>query len=265
MLIQKLSRAIDDLFEAIRRHRTWLHLGFVEVKQRYQRSVLGPWWITLSMLLFISAMGTIFSRLFGVKPEEYIPFFTTGYLLWTFISSCISESTDLFKSNGNFIKQTKLPFHLYVLKFLTKNLILLAHNLVVYLGVLWYFHINPGWNCLFALGGFVLLVLNLYWICLLTALVSTRFRDMVPIITNCLQILFFVTPISWTPKLLDENSLIVKWNPFVYFLELVRMPLLGSLPSLHMWIVCGCIAIAGFILSFLIFSHVRTNVPFWID
>lgn len=260
-----MKSALLDLFDALRKHKTWTHLGALEVKQRYQRSVLGPWWVTLSMLLFISAMGTIFSRLFGAKTAEYIPFFTTGYLFWTFISTSINESTDLFRANSGFIKQTVLPSNLYLLKFFTKNLILLAHNLIAYLIVISYFQFNPGWNCLYGILGLFILSVNLYWICLLTALVSTRFRDMVPIINNCLQILFFITPISWTPKLLSENSLIVKWNPIAYFLDIVRMPLLGNIPPLETWAINIGLALVGLVVGFVVLGRTRTDIPFWID
>ncbi len=261
----KPNRAIQDFISSIHHHRVWLHLGVLEVKQRYRRSFLGPWWISMNMLIFIAAMGLIFSRILSQNVAEYIPFFTTGYLLWSFISSCISESTDLFKANIGLIKQVKLPYNLYVLKFFTRNILFLAHNFVVYVLVMVFFQKNPGWNCLYAIPGMLLLILNLYWICLLVAIISTRFRDMVPIITNILQIFFFITPISWMPKLLGQDSLIVKINPFVYFLESIRQPLLGHSPPLNLWIINGSMAIVGLYMSFRLFNAVRSRIAFWID
>ncbi len=261
----RLRLAVQDIKRACGQYRVWLHLGWLEVRQRYQRSVLGPWWISFSMLIFILAMGKIFSRLFGQNLAEYMPYFAAGFLLWSFISMCINESTDLFKINSGFIKQVKLPYNLYVLKFLVRNLIIFAHNFVVYLLVIAFFKINPGWKGLLAIPGLFLLIVNLYWICLLVTLISTRFRDMVPIINSCLQILFFVTPISWMPKLLGENSIVVKLNPFVYFLDLVRQPLLGNFASLSCWTVNLSFAVIGVWMSITIFGAVRARIPFWVD
>ncbi len=263
--MSSMGMAFKDFIQSASQYQAWLSLGLLEVKQRYRRSVLGPWWITISMCIFIAAMGKIFSRLFAQNLAEYIPFFTAGFLIWSFISTSINEATDILKSNNGFIKQIKLPYNLYMLKFFTRNLIVLAHNFVVYFLVIIYFKINPGWNVLFAIPGMILLTINLYWICFLVTLISTRFRDMIPIINTCLQILFFITPISWTPKLLGENSIIIKLNPFVYFLDIVRQPLLGFMPSSSTWLVTCLMAFFGLILTFKVFSRTRSYIPFWID
>jgi ABC-type polysaccharide/polyol phosphate export permease len=257
--------ALQDFKKALSQYHVWLHLGLLEVKQRYRRSVLGPWWISISMLIFIAVMGVIFSRIFAQSLPEYITFFTSGFLLWTFVSSCINESTDIFRMNGSFIKQVSLPYNLYVMKFLTKHISFLAHNFVVYLLVIGFFKVNPGWVSFLAIPGIVLLIVNMYWICLLVALISTRFRDMVPIINSAVQILFFVTPISWMPKLLGENSIIVKLNPLVYLLDAVRLPLQGFAPSLTVWVLDICIACVGLSISYMAFSSVRSRIPFWVD
>lgn len=260
-----LNPAIQDLRRAFRQYQTWLHLGTLEVRQRYRRSILGPWWITISMLIFICAMGLLFSRLFAQDLNLYVPFFTTGFLLWSFISSCINESTEILKSNSGFIKQIDLPYNLYIFKYLTRNSIIFAHNFVVYLLVIGFFHFNPGWNCLFAIPGLLLLLLNMYWICLVTTLISTRFRDMVAIVNSSVQILFFITPISWMPKLIGENSIIVKFNPFVYLIDAVREPLLGRAPSLIVWMIDSGIALFGLTVGFLLFGRARQKIPFWVD
>ena len=263
--MRQLALGFQDIRKASSQYRVWLHLGLLEVKQRYRRSVLGPWWISMSMLIFIVAMGKIFGRLFSQNLAEYIPFFTAGFLLWSFISSSINEATDLFKMHSGFIKQVKLPYNLYILKFLTRNVIFLAHNFVVYFLVIAFFKFNPGWKSLLAIPGLLILLVNMYWISLLVALISTRFRDMVPIINSCMQLLFFVTPISWMPKLLEGNSILVKFNPFVFFLDIVRQPLLGAYAPLNYWVINLCIAFIGLSLSLHFFSRVRSRIPFWVD
>jgi len=262
---KNILAAMADMKGALLQHRVWLHLGWVEVKQRYRRSVIGPWWISLSMLIFIFIMGIVFSKLFHQKLEEYIPFFTAGYLFWVLISSSFTEAVEIFKSNAGFITQIKLPFTLYVLKHLVRQSICLMHNTVVYLLVCLFFKVNPGPVALLVIPGFFLLLLNIYWICLLIALICARFRDMVPIVASCIQIAFFITPISWMPKLLDQNPAILKYNPLVYLLDIVRSPLLGELPQLTSYIVSGCMASVGIIVSAAIFASIRSRIVYWVD
>jgi lipopolysaccharide transport system permease protein len=261
----KLGLAFQDLKKGALQHRVWLHLGWVEVKQRYRRSIIGPWWITLSTLIFILMMGVVFSRLFHQKLDEYIPFFTAGFLFWTFISSSVTEAAEIFKSNGGFIKQINLPFSLYVFKHLVRQGIYLLHNLVIYLLVIVFFRLNPGQVFFLVLPGFLLLAINIYWICFLVAMICARFRDVIPMITSCVQIAFFITPISWMPRLLDQNPSIMKYNPLVHLLEVVRAPLLGEIPSTLSWSVDFGLAIGGCILSFILFSLVRSRIAFWVD
>ncbi len=262
--MKKISLAWQDFIYAAGHHRIWMELSWSEVKQRYRRSVIGPWWISLSMLIFIIAMGEVYSRLFHEQLRDYIPFFTAGFLVWVFINTCINDSIEVFKQNSSFIKQIKLPYNLYIFKHISRQIIFLGHNMVVYVLVMLYFKINPGWNFFWVIPGFIILVINMYWISLLITLLSTRFRDTGPLINSCVQIAFFITPISWMPKLLS-NSIILKVNPFVYFLGAVRNPLLGTSPTLHTWIYNLSAAIIGTAFTFLVFAFSRSKIAFWVD
>ena len=217
------------------------------------------------MLIFIAAMSRIFTHLFHQDASDYVPFFAAGLIFWSFISSSITESTEIFKANGDLIKQINLPYSLYIFKFLVKNGIVLGHNFIIYLLVIAFFKVNPGWNGLMLIPGTLLLLVNLYWITLFVALVSTRFRDISPIVSSCMQILFFITPISWTPKLLTADSLIVKLNPFVYLMDLVRNPILGKAVPLESWVISSSIAMIGLIGALALFNRVRVRIPFWLD
>src|SRR3990167_6119768 len=84
--VAPLNRAVSDFFRSIKCYRIWFYLANNEVQQRYRRSALGPWWITLTMLIFILAMGAVFSRIFKTDLASYVPFFTAGYLFWMLIS-----------------------------------------------------------------------------------------------------------------------------------------------------------------------------------
>ncbi len=257
--------AIQDFLDALVRFPVWRSLGVLEVRQKYQRSVIGPWWVSISMLVFIVVLGVVYSRVFSIKFSEYMPYFSSGYLLWLYIASCVNESTELFRQNGGFIKQVKLPLSVYVFKFLTKNIVIFFHNFLVFLLVLAYFKVQTGWVGLLSIPGFILLSLNLYWISLLVALISTRYRDMVPIINSFMQVLFFVTPISWDKLLLGEHSKIIKFNPLVYFIDIIRDPLLGKMPVVSEYWIVLCITGIGFTFALLLFGKVRARVPFWVD
>lgn len=261
----QLKSAVKDFTDGLESYRIWWCFAWMEVKQRYRRSIIGPWWISLSMLIFIVAMGMVYSRLFKQSISDYIPFFTAGFLFWTFISSCIIESADVFKNNRQFIKQINLPFSLYILKHLARHTIFLAHNVIVYILVMLYFKRMPNFNLLLVVPGFILLLLNMYWISMFISILSTRFRDMVPIVASCMQVAFFITPITWMPKLLNPHSYIIKLNPITYLIEIVRAPLLGTAPMLRFWWANSLMVVLGFAFIFIIIAFCRNKIAFWVD
>lgn len=262
---EKINSSIEDFLSSFLRFSTWKTLGYYEVKQRYQRSTLGPWWVTISMLIFVIVIGGVFSKVFSMDHKEYMPYFCSGYLVWIFISTCISESTDLFKSNSGYLKQINLPLNLYIFKFLTKNTIIFFHNFIVLLLVFSYFKFNPGFYAILAIPGFFLLLLNLYWISLFVGLACTRFRDLMPIVNSLIQILFLVTPISWKKTLVNQESVYIKFNPLVYIIDILREPLLGHVPTIETYLIVAGITCIGFTITLIIFSFCKYRLTFWVD
>jgi ABC-type polysaccharide/polyol phosphate export permease len=49
-------------------------LARMDIRQRYRRSILGPFWITITMIIFILAIGPLYSRLLGMGSDEFIPY-----------------------------------------------------------------------------------------------------------------------------------------------------------------------------------------------
>ena len=41
--------ALRDLVDGLRAHRVWMLLAKMDMRHRYRRSVIGPFWITIAM------------------------------------------------------------------------------------------------------------------------------------------------------------------------------------------------------------------------
>ena len=77
-----MARAMRDLREGFGKRELWLHLGWQDIKQRYRRSVLGPFWITIATGTTAVAMGLLYSKLFKLPLEEHLPYVTLGLIIW---------------------------------------------------------------------------------------------------------------------------------------------------------------------------------------
>src|SRR3990167_7170629 len=63
--------AQEDITDGCKKWRIWLMLAYQDIKLRYRRSVLGPFWITMSMAITVYSMGYLYGHLFHIPIQEY--------------------------------------------------------------------------------------------------------------------------------------------------------------------------------------------------
>jgi lipopolysaccharide transport system permease protein len=257
--------ALADIGQAVRRSDLWFAMAWQDIRQRYRGSMLGPFWVTINMGLMVGLLSSIYGRLFGAEQTEYVPFLALGLLTWQWMSQTATESTLVFIMANRYIKQTRLPITLFVFRLLARNLIVLAHNFVIYLIVIVVVGLRPGWTSLLAIPGLLLGMICMFWISMLFGMLSARFRDFPQIITSLIQVVFYVTPILWQPSQLgSKRYVLVDFNPVYYFIEIVRSPLMGHLPPAGFWKVTVLITLAMSIIVFPIFRRFRGRVAYWV-
>ena len=262
--------AFRDLRNGWGQRELWLHLGWQDIRQRYRCSVLGPIWITISMAVTAIALGILYAGLFGNPLEEQLPYILVGFIVWTFISGCISEGSEVFVANSGLITHLPAPISIHIYRLVWRQTLFFAHNLIVYAVMLVVFPQPLLWTDLAAFPAFALLVLNGAWVSLLIGIVSTRFRDLPPVTQSVVQLLFFLTPIVWIYEdLLDnpnvaERARIVEFNPIFHFVEILRRPMLGMDQHLHNWIVVVAITVVGWVLTLLVIRRYRGRAAYWV-
>lgn len=260
----RLARALLDISEGARAHRLWCMLGWQDIRQRYRRSKLGPFWLTISMGALVSGLGVLYSSLFKIDVADYLPFIAAGFVVWGLISTMITDGCDTFIGGEGIIKQASLPLSVHVYRVVWRNLIVFAHNVVIFFAVAAVFSIWPGWTGLLALPGLVLLCLNGVWLGLLLGLVSARFRDVPQIVASVVQIAFFLTPIIWKPELLPDRALVLDLNPFYHLVEVVRAPALGQAPESVSWLAAIGITAVGWLAALAMYRAYRWRIAYWV-
>lgn len=256
--------AVDDVLGGVKLWRLWSVLGWNEILQRYRRSMLGPFWLTASMAIMVVTLGILYSELFKQDISSFMPFFCVGLLIWGFVSSILNEAGGLFCSNELFIKQIRLPYTLYVWKFVWSRAIIFAHNFVIYLGLLAYFRLWPGLPAVFAVFGFALILANGLMVSTYLGMISARFRDVPQIVTSATQVTFFLTPVLWKPELLGHHRYFADLNPFYHLIEIVRAPLLGQWPSAVTIFTVVAITCLNAIIAAAIFMNFRSRIAYWV-
>ena len=260
----KSRLAIRDILGGAVLFHVWGLLGSHDIRQRYRRSALGPFWLTISMGTMVGALGVLYAGLFKSEIDAYMPFLALGFVVWGFISGMINDGCVAFVGVDTIIKQVGLPLSVHVYRVVWRNLIIFAHNIIIFFVVAVIFRVWPGWAGLLSLPGLVLLSLNGVWIGLLLGLISARFRDVPQIVASVVQVAFFLTPIIWKPEQLPDRPAVVDFNPFHHLMEVVRKPLLGETPAPISWIVVVGLLIGGGAVTFAFYRRFRGRVAYWV-
>jgi ABC-type polysaccharide/polyol phosphate export permease len=253
-----------DLTDGFGKSWMWGALALQDIKLRYRGSVLGPFWLTISTLVMVAAMGLIYGRLFRVDTANYLPYLALGLIVWQAFAGMITEGCETFLREQSVIQQVPIPFSIHAYRNVCRNFIVLAHNLVIVPIGLVVFAIPLNWHSLEIIPGFLLLAINGFWISILLGLVSARFRDVPPIVASFLQVVFFVTPIFWPVEMLGNWQAIATLNPLFAAIDVVRAPLLGVATAAHSWLVLLMMTVLGCGVTFAVFARFRTRIAYWI-
>jgi len=254
----------QEVIAGFRVWRVWGIMGWDDIRQRYRRSVIGPFWITLSMGFFILLLGVIYSRLFHMQIETYLPYLSVGFIVWGFMSAAVNDSCIAFTDTARIIKQIKLPYSIYILRVVWRNFIIFLHTIVIFIPMAIIFKIEPKLSMLLAIPGLVLVTANLIWLTTVVAILSTRYRDIQPIVNTVIQLGMFATPIMWQVSSLGDARIVADINPVYHLIEVTRAPFLGQVPPLESWMVAIGLTIIGSCLAVALMVRAARRIVFWI-
>tara|TARA_R110002072_G_scaffold1029_4_gene8549 strand:+ start:358 stop:1329 length:972 start_codon:yes stop_codon:yes gene_type:complete len=273
-------RAWNDLWASLSNWTLWWRLALLDIRSRYRRTKIGPFWNVLSVAILVVALGFVYALLWQVPYTTYLPYFAAGYVTWVFITGTMNEHSNSFMAGANMIRSMTMPVTLHIVRPLTKNIVIFFHALIVYIvaAVALQYELENPFALLLAPVGLVILSANLLWIGIVLAVLCSRYRDFIQVVTSVLQIAFFVTPIFWyrTELLQDVNGdgiseeqgladlILANLNPFYHMVDVVRGPLIGHVPEMTTYIVTISAAVIGLIFSLFILGRSRGRIAYWV-
>jgi ABC-type polysaccharide/polyol phosphate export permease len=252
--------AFADLKASILRIGLAWSLAWHDILARYRGSILGPFWITLSMGVMVLGIGLLYARLFMVPVAAYMPYVALGIVFWGLIAGVIMDGCETFIQAAGMLRQTALPMFVFVWRVLFRNLINLAHHLVIIAGVLIGYGYWKVMDAPLALAGLLLVTANIAWIGMMAGLGSARFRDVPQIIVSVMQFAVFMTPVFWKADLIPERHAILVFNPFAHMLAVIRNPLLGEPVSRDSFLILIVMAAVGWAVTLWLFATIRRRI-----
>jgi lipopolysaccharide transport system permease protein len=261
-----LRDGCSEVRDAARLWRLWTFWGWLDVRQRYRRSLLGPFWVTATMAISVMATGLVYAFLFQQNVREYLPYVAAGFVLWSLIAGFIGDACSVFVQNEGFIGQLRLPYLVYPLRMVWRYIAFFLHHAVVLLAVIAAFVPVNAASLLASALGLAVTCVNIFWIGLLVGLISVRLRDLPLLVATIFQVLFLITPVIWPAKALGARAEIAEFNPLYHMLESIRGPLLDvSVPTFnHHLGISVVMAVFGCVFTLALYARWRRQLLYWL-
>ena len=265
--IRSLSEtAADDLLRGLRKTELWGRLGWLEVKRRYRRTTIGPFWNSITLAIYVLTVGTVGAAIWHQNIYDYLPFLVSGMIVWTLVASIITDSCNLFIAGQSLFRNIRLDYSVLAYAMVWRNFIVLLHNFAVYFLVV--VVLKPSllsFTALLAVPGLALVLMNGIWVSLLLGMLCLRFRDVPQLVSSIMQIAMLITPLFWPADTLTgiKRFVFVDLNPLYHVVDVVRAPLLGRVPEAISYGAMIAMTIGGWWLTYAMFKRFRKRIAYW--
>jgi len=258
-----LARATSDIRRGIGYWRLAIELANDDLRQRYRRTAFGALWISVSYLVFAVTIALIGSQMTGVELYGFMVYVAVGYLAWNFINASVTDGCSVFLNTENWISGLRLPFSLFVFQSIARELITFGYGAMVAVLIILATGHELTLTAFAALPALLILLINAVWAHLFFGVLVTRYRDINQIIQTAMRVLFFLTPLIWTPEQAGGLREWLWWNPFTYFIDIFRAPIVQGIIPIDSWIVCLVFTGVFGLATITLFAHFRRRIAFW--
>ncbi|MCG6349098.1 ABC transporter permease [Vibrio fluvialis] len=256
---------LGDVVDVARKWRVVHLLGISTLRARYSRSKFGQAWLSLTTLIHILCIGLIWSLIWKMELDEYLPYVGIGHVIFIYFSQTINESTGVFVADARIYLNDRQPFFLSIGAHVYRNTLMLLHNIpTIILLVLWSEHAKTNFSFMFFMS-LIISMIFLVFTSYLFAVLSTRFRDLIQLVGVLMQLMFLVTPVMWQVDFLPlEYQNYIYINPFASLLEMIRNPIIGMETNIHAFISLCAWTIISIILCFIAYRILDKRIIFWV-
>lgn len=258
-LIRKILRPLRFTGLAFR-------LAVNDTRSRFNRTVLGPFWIVLSNMALVIGITVVFGGIFNRPIRDFVVYVSFGIATWSFISGVMTGSSNYLVSGRTLIFTFDIPWSLQVLRNVLSQMITYFIHIVLAIFVSFVALGMPSvWSPIIVIGVFI----NFLVACGLALIISTlgaRFRDLSHAIASVMLFLFLFTPVFWEESALGETrNAIIQYNPLFHLLEIVRTPMLEGTVPWDSYLVSIIVAAVSLILGIFVYTRNRATISLWIQ
>jgi len=230
-----------------------------EIRGKYKGSFLGVIWSFLNPLLSVLVYAIIFPYIMRMEMDNYLIYLITGVLPWTFFTIAINSAMISVLVNANIIKKVYFPRIILPIASVTSALINFLISCLIILVFVIFSGIGISINLIYLPIIIIVQYVMLLGITFILSAIDLYFRDIENIMLFCLNMLFYATPILYTPDIFpDKFSFIIKLNPMAYVINAYRdVFYYKTMPNLLDLGIVGVFSIILLVIGYMIFNKLQ--------
>ena len=266
--MKKFKFQKSNLIKLIEKLSNYWKLGWLDNKARYAKTYLGEIWISLSVILLSSVLGTVYGDIFGATIDgniKYFSYLALGITLWNCIADSMSIGSRFILESANQILNTTYSLSSIFLRkffYICQNLLIGLFSILIVIAFVNSQLITNYFNLFLPL--LIFLIFNLL-IILYFSLIGCLIRDFAELVPLLTTILFLGSPILYPASRLDNLAWIANFNIPYRVLDLVRNTILtGDVNYLKCSIVL-CFEIIILLITFIYLESNRSKIALWCD
>lgn len=242
----------------IRAHAGLLYeLVHRDLTVRYKRSALGFLWTMLHPLLLMLIFTVVFSSLFHGRAPHYETYFLSAYVAWNFFAQTAVNAMASVAWNGPLMKRVRVPQSIFTLAIVVAGLVNLGLSLIVLFSIMLVVGAPLHATLWFLPVSLLLVGVFTFGASLALTAISIFFGDVREMVQAGLPALLYLTPIIYPISIVpDRFRWLIKLNPFVYLVEIVRDPIYyGIIPAPTTLVLSIVVSLGSLTIGWMIFRH----------
>ncbi|MEI6265419.1 MAG: ABC transporter permease [Sphingobacteriia bacterium] len=234
----------------------------------YKQTILGPIWFFIQPLLTTFTFMLVFGTIAGISTDgiPMMVFYMSGITLWNYFAECLNKTATVFRDNAGIFGKVYFPRLIMPLSIVVSNLVRLGIQLFLFIGVWCYYllvgnQVHPNvFLLLIPYLIFLMAIIGLGAGMLISAL-TTKYRDLVFLLSFGVQLLMYATPVIYAMNSLPAKyAWIIKANPLSAIVETFRYAFTGS--GAFSWYALGYSSLSALVLlvlGTLVFNKVEKS------
>ena len=202
----------------------------------YKQTIFGPLWFFIQPIFTTITYVIVFSKLAKISTAE-IPaplFYLTGSIAWNYFADCLNKTSTVFRDNANIFGKVYFPRLIMPLSIIFSNLIKFGVQFVLFIFLMAYYFvkgsaIHPNFYVLLFPLILVLMAILGLGIGLIITAMTTKYRDLVFLVTFGVQLLMYATPVIYPLSAAKpEYRIYLSINPLSGLIETFRYGFTGK-------------------------------------